>query len=208
MTGTETTKTFQTRFEDLMIESGKPLRDIANDTGISRAALNNYANDKAEIGINNVVKLAKYFNVSADYLLGLSDAKTNDKELQAICDFVGLNECAVLTLNDSKQKYQNNLLNNFIGDLVHLLLGRADLLLSYCLAKERLLKANNYIRNQLSNGKDFSDIVNDELAEQFLFFQVAQYKLSTIFNEYLNGEDTKETLKNLNYYLDFWGVGD
>lgn len=100
MTGTETTKTFQTRFEDLMIESGKTLREIANDTGISRAALNNYANDKAEIGINNVVKLAKYFNVSADYLLGLSDAKTNDKELQAICDYTGLSENNVIALHN------------------------------------------------------------------------------------------------------------
>ena len=86
-----------------MIESGKTLRDIANDTGISRAALNNYANDKAEIGINNVVKLAKYFNVSADYLLGLSDAKTNDKELQAICDFVGLSNNAVEALTERKK---------------------------------------------------------------------------------------------------------
>lgn len=100
MTGTETTKIFQMRFEDLMIESGKTLRDIANDTGISRAALNNYANDKAEIGINNVVKLAKYFNVSADYLLGLSDAKTNDKELQAICDYTGLSEKNVIALHN------------------------------------------------------------------------------------------------------------
>lgn len=107
MTGTETTKTFQTRFEDLMIESGKTLREIANDTGISRAALNNYANDKAEIGINNVVKLAKYFNVSADYLLGLSDAKTNDKELQAICDYTGLESDNITFLHslieDAKQ---------------------------------------------------------------------------------------------------------
>lgn len=101
MTGTETTKAFQTRFEDLMIENGTTLRDIANDTGISRAALNNYANDKAEIGINNVVKLAKYFNVSADYLLGLSDAKTNDKDLQDVCDFTGLSIEAVEMLHKS-----------------------------------------------------------------------------------------------------------
>lgn len=108
MTGTETTKTFQTRFEDLMIESGKTLRDIANDTGISRAALNNYANDKAEIGINNVVKLAKYFNVSADYLLGLSDAKTNDKDLQTVCDYTGLSVDNIEILQDCARTYKND----------------------------------------------------------------------------------------------------
>lgn len=107
MTGTETTKIFQMRFEDLMIESGKTLRDIANDTGISRAALNNYANDKAEIGINNVVKLAKYFNVSADYLLGLSDAKTNDKDLQSICDYIGISVENVMCLHDCAIPYTN-----------------------------------------------------------------------------------------------------
>ncbi len=95
MTGTQTTKAFQTRLEDLMSETKKTLRDIENDTGISRAALNNYANDKAEIGINNLVKLARYFNVSADYLIGLSEAKTNDKELKDICDYVGLSDEAI-----------------------------------------------------------------------------------------------------------------
>lgn len=137
MTGTETTKKFQTKLEDLIFESGKTLRDIEKDTGISRAALNNYANDKAEIGINNIVKLAKYFNVSADYLLGLSeskisadyllglketnigDIKDNEKFLQFVCDYTGFNKEAVLYLKEMKYFFKNELDDKFYFEFLN-----------------------------------------------------------------------------------------
>lgn len=48
--------------------------------------------------LEDIKILKEYFNVSADYLLGLSDAATNDKDLQFICDYTGLSANAVKVL--------------------------------------------------------------------------------------------------------------
>lgn len=102
MTETNTTKIFSDRLDDLMYERKITLRDLESATGISRSALNNYKRDVSECGINNVVKLAKYFGVSADYLLGLSDAETNDKDVQFICDYTRISAEAVESLKYRK----------------------------------------------------------------------------------------------------------
>lgn len=102
MTNTETTKIFQERFEDLYNkykqENDLTYSKLEESTGISRAALTKYLNDNAEIGINNLVKLARFFNVSTDYLLGLSDVKTMDIDKKMICEYTGLSELAVESL--------------------------------------------------------------------------------------------------------------
>ena len=48
----------------------------------------------------NIIKIAKFFNVSADYLLGISSAPTKDADLQTICDYTGLNIEAVEKLHE------------------------------------------------------------------------------------------------------------
>lgn len=95
MPKSETTSTFAERLTDLINDEKISLGKIEEATGISRSALSKYTNNEAEAPITNVVKLAKYFHVSADYLLGVSDAQTNDKDVQFICDYTGLSAEAI-----------------------------------------------------------------------------------------------------------------
>ena len=48
---------------------------IAMDLQISQASISKYEVGSAEPDIGTIIKLAEYFNVSADYLLGISEKK-------------------------------------------------------------------------------------------------------------------------------------
>lgn len=47
---------------------------------------------RTEPKVNGLVEVAKVLKVSADYLLGLSDAPTTDADLRAVCDYTGLSQ--------------------------------------------------------------------------------------------------------------------
>ena len=68
--------TIQEKLKDLCVERGLTLEELADQTGISRSALGNYeTNDYKDISHHNIVILAKFYGVTADYLLGLSENK-------------------------------------------------------------------------------------------------------------------------------------
>lgn len=74
---------------------------IAKNIGIDRTALIKYINDDIEIGVNALVKIAEYYHVSTDYLLGLSLARTNDiKDIseQEVYKAVGVAEAGQSTI--------------------------------------------------------------------------------------------------------------
>ena len=77
--------------------------EIAKGLGCDTSMITKHYNGNREITVDFVVKYAKYFNVSTDYLLGLSAAKTNNKDIQFICDYTGLNEDSVLKLRRTKR---------------------------------------------------------------------------------------------------------
>lgn len=47
--------------------------DVANAIGISRQGYNNYETGSRNPSLDTIVKLAKFYNVSTDYILGVSD---------------------------------------------------------------------------------------------------------------------------------------
>ena len=54
--------------------------DVANATGIDQKTLSNYETGKTNPDSFSIIKLAEYFNVSTDYLLGASDYNFSDTE--------------------------------------------------------------------------------------------------------------------------------
>ena len=42
-----------------------------------------------------IIQIANCLNVSTDYLLGLTDVATNDKDLKFVCEYTGLNENSI-----------------------------------------------------------------------------------------------------------------
>ena len=63
------------RIKELRMAKVKTLDGIAAETGIKRGTFNNYENGKTESNLNAWFKLARYFNVSLDYLTGFSNER-------------------------------------------------------------------------------------------------------------------------------------
>ena len=66
----------QERLKDLRVERGLTLEQLAEQTHLSKSALGSYeAEDFKDISHHALIKLAKFYDVTADYLLGLSEIK-------------------------------------------------------------------------------------------------------------------------------------
>ena len=78
--------TIQERLKDLRVERGLTLEQLSTETGISKSALGKYeADDFKVISPFSMVELAKFYGVSTDYLLGLTEQKNHpNTELDAL----------------------------------------------------------------------------------------------------------------------------
>lgn len=95
MGSTVTTKIFADRLLDLITETGKTIKQLSEEIGISSGSLSKYQNDGAVAGIDAISKIAKYFNVSVDWLLGHSSTRSPNATLQGACAYTGLSEKAI-----------------------------------------------------------------------------------------------------------------
>ena len=70
--------TIQEKPKDLRIERHLTLEQLAAETGISKSALGKYESDDfKDISPFSITTLAKYYGVSTDYLLGLTETKNH-----------------------------------------------------------------------------------------------------------------------------------
>ena len=78
--------TIQERLKDLRVERGLTLEQLSAETSISKSALGKYeADDFKDISPFSMVELAKFYGVSTDYLLGLTEQKNHpNTELNAL----------------------------------------------------------------------------------------------------------------------------
>lgn len=63
------------RMRNLREDNDKTQQQIANYLGTSQTMYARYERGANELPIHHLLALCKYYNVSADYILGLSDKK-------------------------------------------------------------------------------------------------------------------------------------
>ena len=91
---------FATRLRELMETPPKTSQEtLAAAIGVTRQAVSNYKTGQSSPDWETVAKIARFFKVSSDFLLGLSDAPCTDVNLRAICEYTGLSPGSVLILN-------------------------------------------------------------------------------------------------------------
>lgn len=105
---------FSRRLRSLIEEKNISKQKLADEIGVSRQAISQYCDGSTVPNADKLLKIAEYFNVSLDFLVGKTEAKTNDKDVQFICDYTGLNEVSVRILNEFKRFHDFDFLNYLI----------------------------------------------------------------------------------------------
>lgn len=93
---------FPDRLRTLMRENGVTQQELANSIDKSRPVVGSYANGIANPDLDTLVKIARYFGVSTDYLLGESEYTKPDMAEITVED-IGLSETAVAVLQQYRQ---------------------------------------------------------------------------------------------------------
>lgn len=62
----------------------------------NRETITRWENGARDLKREHIIAIAQHFNVSTDYLLGLSDIQTTDTDIQNACKVTGLSEPAVV----------------------------------------------------------------------------------------------------------------
>lgn len=86
---------FAKRLRELIETSGVSQAELANVVGVTRQAINSYTLGNTVPNSDVLTDIAKYFDVSADYLLGLTDIKSVDTTVKSICEEIGLSDKSV-----------------------------------------------------------------------------------------------------------------
>ena len=102
--------TLQEKLRDLRDERKLKLQDVADATGIPLATLGRIeSNEDNQASYQNVATLAKFYNVSTDYLFGVTD---NRQHRHIALDALSLSDSAIEVLKSK------NLNNRLISELL------------------------------------------------------------------------------------------
>jgi len=91
--------------EELLTKS-EDVKKLADFLQISQQAVNQFKQGQSFPKIENLIKIAQYFNCSLDYLIGLSDVRSPNADVQAVCNYTGLSEPAVWKLHKEVESIQ------------------------------------------------------------------------------------------------------
>jgi len=175
------------KLKDERTSKKKTIKEVCREIGISEGILSDYENDKKKPGADALAALASFYNVSVDYLLGLSECKdnTNDETNKE----TGLSEESINTLKELKKKMDKNdsessailyLINSLIQDkntieeLARCIVTLGNL--NQIVPKEEIGKR---CINSLGNG---GIMVTGNDAAEFLLFQGQQAFINFIKN--------------------------
>ena len=89
--------TMYERFEEARKDKGLSIQDVTNATGVHKSMISALENEPKDgkirdVGYSNIVKLAQFYGVSIDWLLGISDVRSPEINLQSACKYTGLTE--------------------------------------------------------------------------------------------------------------------
>lgn len=138
---------FSQRLKELRTEKELSQGELAKELGISRASIINYENGERIPDVEFAQKIADYFFVTVDYLIGRIDARIKDNEFISICERLGISSSALTLFAFKKMQEPHNLetLNIMLDSWNDLLISQ----ILYWTRKHAAFKASDMINDKL-----------------------------------------------------------
>ena len=101
------------RLNQLYTESELSIDKFAATLKISGSAMQNYLNpnntqNSRDLPTDKIADVCRGYNVSADWLLGLSDVRKPSTDLRGVCEYTGLSENAILKIEKLSKEDEYN----------------------------------------------------------------------------------------------------
>lgn len=94
-------KTIGERLKECRKAKKENQEDLAKLLNVQRQIISYYETGARTPNIEDLAILAKHFDTTVDYLIGLSDVKSTNIEVKSICDYTGLSEEAINRLHEN-----------------------------------------------------------------------------------------------------------
>mgnify|MGYP002624216007 CR=1 FL=1 len=113
-------KFFPSRLRIALESEGKTQAELSRFLGISSQMIGYYKTGQSSPDWETLVKISQFFNVSVDWLLGLSDIKSCDSDIKNAAFTTGLSSESIETLHDENkdllEQNKDEEINSFIVD--------------------------------------------------------------------------------------------
>ena len=100
---------FKERLGQIMGDRKVSQEKLADAIGAKRQTVASWLYGRTDPDADLLFNVAEFFNVSADYLLGLSDIPATDPDIKAAAEITGLTGDAIATLNTLKMMHIDNI---------------------------------------------------------------------------------------------------
>ena len=179
------------RINKLLSDSKKTQKELAAVLSVTENTISYYVNGKRTPNIEQLIVIAQYFETTTDYLLGRTENKTVDIELQAISEFTGLHEKSIELLHyfvkecktDQESDYRFNKLSIDFINYLFTEYSRSG----KCEDFTDLLDLV-YLYSSLKNNNDdykFRDYSDEEMKEKIEYG--ISYEIQRIFGGFVKG---------------------
>lgn len=165
------------RINSALAEKDIKQKELAKKIGVNDNVISYWCSGSRTPNTQQIIQICNVLGVSADYLLGLSDVATNDKDLQYICDYTGLDVKAIQKLRVYTQ-------------------GADDFFVNPTNEYKNLINVQKTVINIFLNSRCFDDLTTRFTTQQSINEDVCN-KLNEIKNTTDNNESNGSTLSKL-----------
>lgn len=150
------------RINAALADRNKKQLELADYLHVQPNTISYFCSGKRTPNTMQIIEIAKFLNVSTDYLLGLSDVQTRDLETKELCQTLGLSEDAIWTLKQAKNMYfdlEEGRIN--LSDTISAFLASVSALPMF--SDMLIMQWNAIMQNKLDTNTMFNKPTSDEL---------------------------------------------